>query len=620
MILKRLLIIGNNLLPENSDQFKQIEKFYSTPDSLIIRHMDQDKWISLMGKIDSTTRIDIHAHGSDKLGLSELPSDKVYGLSLGEDGLCYRFKDIFSFLNILSKKSPLHIHIWSCFSGNAHKEITSLPKDSILFTHVSEDLESRGMLCHLAFSKSIEKWTNYDTSTSNKSIRAITLQAFLDNLAFEIFEGAGISTWNYESVYFFWKQQKVTEYEFHCTEDTFQNPEEVLVRENKKFNEFCNKILLNGETLAPTQFTKDQEKILQHGYLIKNLTDKSQETVNFLKEEDLPLSFFDENITYIDYYEGACIEQNIELIRYFLDKSWNLNQFNNSNGFTPLALIINNNKIKLLFEQQGIQSSLTQEAFEKQESIVKLLLGKGANPNLPGKDGISPLMLAIDQPNQSLVKLLLENGADATETFKHTIVSGTPEQIDLLLSLGADPNQIINNGLSALYYCVLSRKEIISLLMKYKPNFNDPLNAAAFETSVRAKDLDTVKLLLQHKIPDSLNVKALKAAVWGKDLGMVKLLLADSTDLDHLNSAMSLAIYDQNFKMVKLLADHGANVEKGLKSAKSLSESNELNQIIEFLESKLESDPLSLIDHANHDMTQIGEIELNDSTDNQHNI
>jgi len=253
-----------------------------------------------------------------------------------------------------SKKNPLHLHICSCFSGNAQKDVNLLPENSILFTHVSEDLESRGMLCHLALRKSIEKWINYDTLRSNKSIKALTLQAFLDNFAFETFEGASISTWNYENVYLFWKQQKVTKYEFNYTEDAFKNPKEVLASESKKFNEFCNNVLFKGENLTPTQFTEDQEKILQHCYLIKSLTDQSLETLNLLKEADLPPSFFDEKITSIDYYEGTCIEQNIELIRYFLDKGWDLNQFNNSSGFTPLALIINNNKIKLLFEQHGI--------------------------------------------------------------------------------------------------------------------------------------------------------------------------------------------------------------------------------------------------------------------------
>jgi len=155
--------------------------------------------------------------------------------------------------------------------------------------------------------------------------------------------------------------------------------------------------------------------------------------------------------------------------------------------------------------------------------------------------------------------------------------------------------------------------------MKCKTNFNDPLNAAAFETSVRAKDLDTIKLLLQHKIPDSLNVKALKAAMWGKDLDMTKLLLEFSVELlDHVNNAMSLAIYDQNFSMVQLLAEHGTDVKKALKSARSVFiKSDALDQIVEFLESKLELED-SLPEHTESvDTAPVGESEIhNDAIGN----
>ncbi|MBV8906509.1 MAG: ankyrin repeat domain-containing protein [Acidobacteriia bacterium] len=43
---------------------------------------------------------------------------------------------------------------------------------------------------------------------------------------------------------------------------------------------------------------------------------------------------------------------------------------------------------------------------------VESLLGAGANPNLPTPEGVSPLMIALDDDNMDVAKLLLERGAN----------------------------------------------------------------------------------------------------------------------------------------------------------------------------------------------------------------
>ena len=46
--------------------------------------------------------------------------------------------------------------------------------------------------------------------------------------------------------------------------------------------------------------------------------------------------------------------------------------------------------------------------------IVRMILAKGANPNLPDKSGVTPIHDAAAQGNEDIVRLLLENGSTIT--------------------------------------------------------------------------------------------------------------------------------------------------------------------------------------------------------------
>jgi len=132
-------------------------------------------------------------------------------------------------------------------------------------------------------------------------------------------------------------------------------------------------------------------------------------------------------------------------------------------------------------------------------AIVKLLLERGANPNMQlffkpanlngptNTRGATPLIRAANNGDLEVVKLLLEHGADATvymadrQTPIHAVISGrSPEPqalelIKLLHDAGTDVNVIalINHpeeirGGTVLHYAVRKRqKEVIKLLGSY---------------------------------------------------------------------------------------------------------------------------------------------------------
>ncbi len=76
--------------------------------------------------------------------------------------------------------------------------------------------------------------------------------------------------------------------------------------------------------------------------------------------------------------------------------------------------------------------------------VVRTLIARGADVNLPNRNGWTPLMAAVSHGHGSVVKLLLENGADPNRThaygwtaLKLTIQKGDKAMAELLRKYGA---------------------------------------------------------------------------------------------------------------------------------------------------------------------------------------
>ena len=112
--------------------------------------------------------------------------------------------------------------------------------------------------------------------------------------------------------------------------------------------------------------------------------------------------------------------------------------------------------------------------------VVKSLIKKGADINLPDVDGVTALDIAIGNDRQELAKLLKENGAKsgAENSLYAAALAGNLAAVQKHIANGADVNLISKDGDSILSLAqisgdspnspiVASNKKIVSLLREH---------------------------------------------------------------------------------------------------------------------------------------------------------
>ena len=161
----------------------------------------------------------------------------------------------------------------------------------------------------------------------------------------------------------------------------------------------------------------------------------------------------------------------------------------NHMGRTPLSLARNIYSIKLLLEYGAyVDAQCTDgetilhyytldEKFE--ENIVKLLLEKGANPNIKNNTGNSVLYDNIKNGVHKYIKLLLKYGAD--ESIKRKLgnfylmnACGSYNELNRVLKEGLNPNIIDGHRNTLLHHVAMDHGmgDRYRLLIKYGANPN----------------------------------------------------------------------------------------------------------------------------------------------------
>ena len=112
----------------------------------------------------------------------------------------------------------------------------------------------------------------------------------------------------------------------------------------------------------------------------------------------------------------------------------------------------------------------------KQGSLQQIndAVNKGANVNVKGEDGATPLMLAArENPDPEVITALIEAGADVNASDNEQVMTpligatynSNPEVITVLIKAGANVNARNNKGATALMYAKLAnRPEVMAAL------------------------------------------------------------------------------------------------------------------------------------------------------------
>lgn len=218
----------------------------------------------------------------------------------------------------------------------------------------------------------------------------------------------------------------------------------------KKLKKYIN-LALQSRSEECKKFLESQEKLAKLRDLIKE--EKEKESIDFLNENRINIdSRIEKGMTLLHYFSrsgnvnqvriclsldadinkldsnhntpllSALQDDNFEVAKFLIDKKALIN-VPNSTKRTPLHKAVEKNSKdlveKILNQEDLMIDSLTDKGrtalalacIANNSEIAKMLLDKGANPNLSGEGDSFPLRFSIEKNNIELVKYLIKNGA-----------------------------------------------------------------------------------------------------------------------------------------------------------------------------------------------------------------
>jgi len=283
----------------------------------------------------------------------------------------------------------------------------------------------------------------------------------------------------------------------------------------------------------------------------------------------------------------------LKIVEFLLDKGAKIDVKNNNNE-TPLKIALKKDYKKIAKRLTDMESDLNKKKERKKmdksmmkaledfdKKTAKLLIKKGADVNVRGRDKNTPLIIASEKGFYDIVKLLIDKGAEINvkNNSKDTPLYSAAEHGDnsivkLLLNKGADINEKSVFGETPLVGASkMGREETVKLLLD---NGADPNPVEFLLGSVIEKGYEEIAFMLIENGAD-VNVTfggegttPLMSASSNGSKEVVEFLIKKGAKINskdhHGNTALSLAKFCGHNEIVKLLQSKNKSTDTSEKS------------------------------------------------------
>lgn len=204
---------------------------------------------------------------------------------------------------------------------------------------------------------------------------------------------------------------------------------------------------------------------------------------------------------------------------------------------------------------------------------IKILLNKGANPNIIGSKRMSSFDLVCHKGEYILFQLLLPYSVinpliQIKSPLMHACFNGNMDIIETLVELGADINYIGPNNITALL--IATRKgqlDTVKFLCNNGANINKYIFEVCMLGNISIFDIYLLFGANVYEIDEENDMTCLIAAVHSNNVEMVERVLVMNVDINYQNKkgftalifACASDVGEEKDKIINLLLTYGAD-------------------------------------------------------------
>ncbi|EHK47127.1 hypothetical protein TRIATDRAFT_217580 [Trichoderma atroviride IMI 206040] len=258
-------------------------------------------------------------------------------------------------------------------------------------------------------------------------------------------------------------------------------------------------------------------------------------------------------------------------------------------GSTALALATDNSEIVHLLIEKGADLNIRDSsgktammfaAWDKNSEILRMLVENGANLDMVDDKGVCALHYAVVSGSVDCVRILLAAGADQELLMSENEYSplllasedGQTEIVRLLLENGANPEIKTTEPTTPLSVAIAGRHaEVVSILLEYGADYTAAFFRSALVPSVFAASLGQIPILevllsygVDISLPTPRGITPLMGASMALQLYTMRFLLDKGADITAVDgsgrSVLFYAAEQGGADAIKLLLSNGANV------------------------------------------------------------